>query len=68
MKNFEKQIKSFAKSWEFEKANIAKLTLFTLNYIQIIFLIYTRFHLVWRLNVQGIFDRFDFLFCITKYS
>ena len=39
VKNLEKQMKSFAKAREFEKANIAKRTLFTLNHIQDISLI-----------------------------
>jgi len=39
MKNLEKQMKSFAKNYEFEKANIIKRTLFTLNHIQDISLI-----------------------------
>lgn len=39
MKNLEKQMKSFAKNREFEKANLTKRTLFTLNHIQDIALI-----------------------------
>lgn len=39
MKNLEKQMKSFAVNREFEKANIIKHTLFTLNHIQDISLI-----------------------------
>jgi len=39
MKNLEKQMKSFATSHEFEKANVTKRTLFTLNHIQDVSLI-----------------------------
>ncbi len=39
MKNLEKQMESFAENREFEKANIAKRTLFTLNHIQDVSLI-----------------------------
>ena len=39
LKNLEKQMKSFAKTREFEKANIIKHTLFTLNHIRDISLI-----------------------------
>jgi excinuclease ABC subunit C len=39
MKNLEKQMQSFAKRHEFEKANLTKRTLFTLNHIQDISLI-----------------------------
>jgi excinuclease UvrABC nuclease subunit len=39
MKNLEKQMKGFAKEKQFEKANVTKRTLFTLNHIQDISLI-----------------------------
>ena len=39
LNNLEKQMKSFAENHEFEKANLAKHTLFTLNHIQDISLI-----------------------------
>lgn len=39
MKNLEKQMKSFAREKKFEKANLAKRTLFTINHIQDVSLI-----------------------------
>lgn len=39
LKNLEKQMQSFAKNKEFEKANVTKRTLFTLNHIQDVSLI-----------------------------
>ncbi len=45
LKNIEEQMKSFAESHEFEKANIAKHTLFSLNHIQDIALIKSEYFL-----------------------
>lgn len=61
VKNLEKQMRSFAKIREFEKANIIKRTLFALNHIQDVALIKDR-------SVKGLTLHNDGVFRIESYD